>query len=429
VKVVPGEKKNDFLFQHGTYEMTVADGVLEKHGASKSAIDDCLKKLKDMGSYEELCQAYGYKPKDGERNPGLVIVSDVDPRVSMVVQFGSKWPNDSDYLWLNRSPVDFTLKWFLDTDGLVKEMGAGAVPERAVSDAELDLISKIREETKLESYQPMLKTLQHYKKPIDWSVPSPEQLIESKGSRMKFHEDFDKVDFFGMPLMEEVKYEKLPASAVKPEDPEKKDKEVEAKADAPSEKEQPMKHVGDEIAKPKSEADIGVESGQKELPAAEVKVGKPGEEDGKGEVVAGKGKSDDQQDELAKKEVKVGEPGEDHGKHMSETAVLRRRFARVVAENRMLKGKLSELLDRVTKIEESAKSSKPVQESKMGMARQRMELKKAGLKERMSEMKKPEAKEPVEGKELSMEQKKAAHAAKVRERLKAKMESRKAEKA
>ena len=424
VKVIPGEKSGSFLFQNGTYDMSVGMDTLEKYGASKSALEDCLKKLKDMGSYEELAKAYGYKPKDGERNPGLVIVSDVDPRVSMVIQFGSKWPNDSDYLWLNKSPVDFTLKWYLDTDNLIKEMGAGAVPQREVSAAELDLITKIREETKekkLESYQPMLKTLQAFKKePLDWTIPSPEELIESKGCRMKFHEDFDNVDFFGLPVISEesvVKLEKLPASAVKVEDPEKKDKEVEAKADAPSEKEQAVVHMGDSIAKPAKEVSVGVESGKKDLPASEVKVGKPGDEDGKGEVVQGSGKSDDQQDELPKKEVKVGEPGEDHGKHMSEASVLRRRFARVVAENKMLKGKLSELLDRVNKIEESTR--KPVAESKMGMARQRMELKKAGLKERVMEMKKPAVEKPDP---------KAAHAAKVRDRLKAKMESRAAKK-
>lgn len=411
VKYVPGQKTGEYIFKGGDMELVVPQEQLETHGVSLELLQDCMKKLQEMGTYEELCKSYGYKG-EGVKNAGIVIISDKDPRISMSVQFGSTWHNESEYQWLNRNPADFTCCWFLDVDGSNKEKG---VQERAVAPEELDLITKIRQETKLESYQPFKVFKDEL---VDLEIPLPAEAME-EGNKMLFTEDFDQVDFFGIPLMEEtslVKEVALPAKEIQTKDVAAYEKKIEAMADDLKAKEEKPVVVGDSIAKVNVVGKEVVK--EQELSDKALKVGEPGE---MGEHAKGEGKSDDQQTELPKSAIKLEKPGKVYGE-----SIWRRRFERVLRENHALKAEMNGILERVKKLEESTTASTEgtivathaaaaeiaapvlaatetpaivakvaettvaagaVTESKLQTARQRMELKRAEIKSRMAKMK------------------------------------------
>ncbi len=461
VKYVPGQKTGEYIFKGGDMELVVPKEQLETHGVSESLLRECMAKLQEMGTYEELCKRYGYKG-EGVKNAGIVIVSDNDPRISMSVQFGSTWHNESEYQWLNRNPADFTCCWFLDVDGSNKEKG---VQEREVSPEELDLISKIRQETKLEEYQPFKVFRREL---VDLEFPLPEQVME-EGTKMLFTEDFDQVDFFGIPLFEEaVKETALPAKEIQTKDVASYEKKIEAMADDLDAKEEKPVVVGDSIAKVEVVGKEVVK--EQELSDKALKVGEPGE--AHGEHAEGKGKSDDQQTEVPASAIKLQKPGKVYGE-----SIWRRRFERVLRENHALKTKMSAILDRVTKLEEAstapavaaettaavapaivaaavapaaavatpaaepvvASVATPVTESKLQTARQRMELKRAEIKSRMAkiktkgEPKKEEAPVKEESKKVARpaltEEERMHIRAKIRERHAAKKEKAAAEKA
>jgi hypothetical protein len=169
-----------------------------------------------------------------------------------------------------------------------------------------------------------------------------------KGESMeRFYEDFDLVDKFGMPLVEEtvVKQEPVKDSDIMPKSPEKKDKEVEKKAAGLAELSEPTP-VGKQIAgssKPEALPGAGKDQGEKDAPAAVVKTGKPGDEDGKGEHMEAHGKAEDPQKELPASEIKVGKPGDDSGKHVSESIDWRK----LMRESIQLSRKLTEVRSRL----------------------------------------------------------------------------------
>lgn len=136
--------------------------------------------------------------------------------------------------------------------------------------------------------------------------------------------DWDNVDFFGVPKLGEESSDYKPtykeADSPYVADPNKKDKEVAGKADklkAPAgDGKEVVMQAGSAIAKPESEVNVGVKSGQAPLADKELEVGKAA--DGKGDVMQGKGNSDDQQKELPAGEIKVGKAADGKGKVMSD---------------------------------------------------------------------------------------------------------------
>lgn len=158
-----------------TIPFIIEPATVELHAISQDALKDCVKQLEAMGSYNEVCKQYGYK-KEGEKSAGLVITSKKDPRIQCSVEFGGKWTKDSDQQAFPTnmdSPFkqDFTIKFFADVENLKKEMGVGSVPERPATPEELDIITKAREESKLESKEAKsVITEEADKKPVEHEV-------------------------------------------------------------------------------------------------------------------------------------------------------------------------------------------------------------------------------------------------------------------
>lgn len=399
--------------------LTVDPIVLDLNSVSMEALSDCVEQLVKMGSYEDLLKAQegdkgGYKPT------GLVIISKKDPRVQMSVEFGSRWNKDTEQQQVPLMNGGLTLKWFLNDEHKDQYGNKGTLPERPVTDEEMDIISKLREQTKLpmpESTQPVLARIKagyrmlgesgetgeddsvqgsyekhalepmmkklsanpaemikkvelqdefgeptgevvkvmkvthpshkemigiHLQDPdegaIDQAVddaakdgfeyvwvdfsPAQNNSKNETGASMKESKqwsDWDSVDFYGLPkLGEEVQVGDDQKKATSPlvVDIAKKDKEIDKMADNLGGEKEPNK-VGDVLAKPAGQEGGEVKSGESALPAAAIKTGDA--EDGKGDEMAGKGKTPSQEKALPAGEIKVGKPGDDHGKVMSDS--------------------------------------------------------------------------------------------------------------
>lgn len=282
-------EKKEYLLHSA---LTVDPVTLDLYGVSEESLDDCMKQLKAMGTFDEITKALSVKDDD-YKNTGLVIGSKKDPRVTMSVEFGRRWNKDDDAQADNTGEKDLTLKFFLDVDSLLNK-GEG---EHAVSPEELDIMNKLRVQPKTEGVE------------MD----------------KQFFDDFDAVDQFGMPKLatEEVAMISMkPLTPAEEKSPEEKDKELEKKAADLKDNTEKPKEVGSEaIAKPAETVQVGVKSGESEHKESEIKVGDVTKKDGVGEVMQGSGSSDDQQKELAAKEIKLGKPGDDHGKVMESRKV------------------------------------------------------------------------------------------------------------
>lgn len=366
------------VFKPNSKHMKVSDLTLEMYAVDPESLQDCIKQLEDMG-LEKLKKEHGYQTEDGEKHSGAAIVSQTDPRILMSVDFGSKYHNDSSYFWLNPQKAECTLTWFL-RDMLGKEISTGAAPEAPVSSDEMDILNKLRvkEEPKQESFQRVkdLLTTGSYEPVVEDFDIEPDT---GKGEKMRFHEDMDSVDLFGLPLTEDVK----------------KQDEVE------------KKHVGvDSLAKPAAKEEGDKERGEKKADEKLVKVGDPGEKDGKGEVVKGDGSAEDQDKKVPASASKVGKPGDDHGKLMAEVADLSKRFSVLEAA--------------ISKLVESAAPKKNLlakHARKMGEAKAKMQEMKAkmGMKKAMEAKDAPKKMEAAPAKAkgvLSPEMK-----AKIKERI------------
>ncbi len=588
------KEKGKYILHRNALQMKIQHAMAVQNDISEEAMLDCVKQLEAMGTFQELRNEQGYQDEEGQKHTGLVIVSEIDPRISMVVDFGSKWHNDSDYFWLNRDLIDVTLKFFADVNHEKENSGMGSVPERKVSPEELDLISKLREKSESKQFtgqrvtdilrtQKLSESKNQERKALTeavvqetgeadqdydqalydaickhlkaaglkcshrefdkyqgvvislptvgkrgmnlWTVDSfvtgktkpskakyrsaklidadgsysanagdyfqmgakdkfkdmdlilvhrdgteeiihepmksqlpdlldvqfgveyegtPDDVLvlqpegfdetfevvvskgevvadsnltkflkkESKGKSMKesFYEDFELVDKFGMPLTEETVVKSAPVkdSDIMPKSPEKKEKEVEKKAASLAELSAPTP-VGKQIAgssKPVALPGAGKDSDEKAGSASDLKVGKPGDEDGKGEHMEAHGKAEDPQKELAAADLKVGKPGEDHGKHVSESADWRK----LMRESVELSRKLVEVRSRL-RLNEGYKAHLKEMGAKLA-------AKKVAQKPKMGELSKPA--EKMEAKDLSKEAAKKAHLAKIREKMKAK---------
>jgi hypothetical protein len=141
--------------------LTIDPIVMDLNAVSNEALQDCLKQLQAMGTYDEVAQKQGYHG-EGHKMTGLVITSSLDPRVCMSVEFGRRWNKDSDSQAEKTGEKDVTLKWFLNDEPKDQFGVKGVMPEHPASEEELDIISKLREMTsgqKTESRQPVLAAI------------------------------------------------------------------------------------------------------------------------------------------------------------------------------------------------------------------------------------------------------------------------------
>ena len=152
------DKKSGYAFKEA---LTIDPIVMEINAVTMEALQDCVKQLEKMGSYDEVAKQQGYHD-EGHKMTGLVISSSLDPRVAMSVEFGRRWNKDSDSQAEKTGEKDVTLKWFLNDEHKDQFGVKGVAAERGATPEELDIISKIREATKLpklESRQPVLSAI------------------------------------------------------------------------------------------------------------------------------------------------------------------------------------------------------------------------------------------------------------------------------
>jgi len=391
------DKKSGWVFKES---FTVDTLVMELNAITLEVLEDCVDQLNKMGSYDELSKEQG-NDKGGYKPTGLVIPSKLDPRVVMSVEFGHRWNKDSDQQAEIVAEKPVTLKWFLNDEHQGQHGMKGVAPEHSASAEELDIITKLREITKLpESRQPVLEAIKRgyrtmsdnnksisagefkaglkleehigdppsnpdaYKsKPeavkqwirteirkfgtasllstatatangadevlkimksmVDSGEITNDELVEdhNKGEDMKEgRSDWESVDFFGLPIDEEIQVGDMQKKADSPyvDDPSKKDKEVDKmSANLKPAPLPPKAGPGSAIAKPASEQPTGVKSGEAPHKDTNIKTGDA--EDGNGEIMQGKGSSDDQQKDLPSKEIKTGKAADGHGKVMGDS--------------------------------------------------------------------------------------------------------------
>jgi hypothetical protein len=152
------DKKSGYAFKEA---LTIDPIVMELNSVTMEALQDCVKQLEKMGSWDEVAKEQGYHD-EGHKMTGLVIPSSLDPRVVMSVEFGRRWNKDSDAQAEKTGDKDVTLKWFLNDEHKDQFGVKGVEAERGATPEELDIISKIREATKLpklESRQPVLSAI------------------------------------------------------------------------------------------------------------------------------------------------------------------------------------------------------------------------------------------------------------------------------
>src|ERR1035437_3621243 len=98
------EKKSGYCFREA---MTVDPIVMDMNGINDEVLKDCVEQLEKMGDYDTLCKEHGYHG-EGHKMTGLVIVSKLDPRICMSVEFGRNWNKDSDQQSASTGEKDLT---------------------------------------------------------------------------------------------------------------------------------------------------------------------------------------------------------------------------------------------------------------------------------------------------------------------------------
>jgi hypothetical protein len=227
-------------------------------------------------------------------------------------------------------------------------------------------------------------------------VVKTEKKIMGESTEKKTGQMQESVDFFGMPVMEEVAVAPQQKKATSPlvhKNPQAMDKLVASKKKELGGETEPNKageHIGDKA----KETPLGVKSGEKNHSESDIKVGDVG--DDHGDHVEGKGKSQKQEKDLPSAKIKLGKPGDDSGKHMQDS---RRVAGKPVTERKFgpkVSGAKLESLQKARKSVSQIQARKAAFEARIESRRkmvesaeaQKKELAKKGVKSAMSALSK-----------------------------------------
>ncbi|MBK9390506.1 MAG: hypothetical protein IPN68_10030 [Bacteroidetes bacterium] len=167
---------------------------VDSYGIKMEMLLDCMTQLEAMGPIDMLRKEYHHRDGQGPMTYGIKIVSTVNPLVVCNVVLQSSKIEDCDVL----------LSWFYDSTQ--EKAQRSGPPEQPVTDIELMAVEKAREEAVMkEGLDPVQEFVMEEEARVAGNKKRLQESRKTKGEVTMTAKKAlsERLDFFGMPLMEE----------------------------------------------------------------------------------------------------------------------------------------------------------------------------------------------------------------------------------